>query len=93
MTNAEAIFDLEQFSFSPIGDGDLRRESVELVLSALREQAEIVRCGECKYGQPSKSAFEGDGITPLIGCAYMTEPNRKREFCSWGKRRESEVSE
>ena len=47
MTNAEAIFDLEQFALAPIGDGDLHRESVELALSALREQAERNKGCEC----------------------------------------------
>lgn len=47
MTNEEAIFDLEQFALAPIGDGDLHRESVELALSALREQAE--RDKGCEY--------------------------------------------
>ena len=52
MTNEEAIFDLEQFSFSPIGDGDLHRESVELALSALREQAERGKGCEFCLGEP-----------------------------------------
>lgn len=48
MTNAEAIFDLEQFALAPIGDGDLHRESVELALSAIREQVEREKgCNWC----------------------------------------------
>ena len=52
-----------------------------------------VRCGECEYGRPDDNAFEFDGITPLIRCSYMTEPNRPHEYCSWGRHKESEVKE
>lgn len=43
MTNAEAIFDIEQFALAPIGDGDLHRESVELALAALHERPSATR--------------------------------------------------
>jgi hypothetical protein len=46
---------------------------------------DIVRCGGCKHGHPSKDALEFDGVTPLIECGYSKMPNRPYEFCSWGK--------
>ena len=51
--------------------------------------AEVVRCRECKYARESEEAFDLDGETPLCECAYMTQPNRWNEFCSWGKRKEA----
>lgn len=51
----------------------------------------VVRCGECEYGRPDDNAFEFDGITPLIRCSYMTEPNRPHEYCSWGRRKERNI--
>ena len=60
MTNEEAIFDLEQFSFSPIGEGDLHTESVELALSALREQAEHDKgCEICNGKLPCDNGCDG----------------------------------
>ena len=50
----------------------------------------VVRCRECKYARKSEEAFEFDGGTPLCECAYMTQPNRWNEFCSWGERKEAE---
>ena len=52
--------------------------------------AEVVRCAQCKYAKESKDAFDWDGKTPLCECAYMTQPNRWHEYCSWGKRKEDE---
>ena len=49
----------------------------------------VVRCRECKYARESEEAFDLDGETPLCECAYMTQPNRWNEFCSWGKRKEA----
>lgn len=48
----------------------------------------VVRCRDCKYARKSEEAFDFDGETPLCECAYMTQPNRWHEFCSWGKRKE-----
>ena len=48
----------------------------------------VVRCRECKHARKSEEAFDFDGETPLCECAYMTQPNRWHEFCSWGKRKE-----
>lgn len=52
--------------------------------------AEVVRCAQCKHARESKDAFDWDGKTPLCECAYMTQPNRWHEYCSWGKRKEDE---
>ena len=52
------------------------------------EAVPVVRCGECEYGRPDDNAFGFDGITPLIRCSYMTEPNRPHEYCSWGRRKD-----
>ena len=76
MTNEEAIFDLEQFSFSPIGDGDLHMESIELALSALREQAERNKgCDFCAadYVIMSGSRMTIDGMHK--GCTAKFCPN------------------
>ena len=78
MTNEEAIFDLEQFTLAPIGDGDLHRESAELALSALREQVERDKgCSWChdEYTDAKEYSF----------CKHCG--------AKMGKRRESEVSE
>lgn len=48
----------------------------------------VVRCKDCKCARKSEEAFDFDGETPLCECAYMTQPNRWHEFCSWGKRKE-----
>lgn len=48
----------------------------------------VVRCRDCKYARKSEEAFDFDGETPLCECAYMTQPNRWHEFCSWGQRKE-----
>ena len=66
MTNEEAIFDLEQFALAPIGDGDLHRESVELALSALREQAE--RNKGCEYC----AGYEAEFMLPVIEMSENT---------------------
>ena len=66
MTNAEAIFDLEQFALAPIGDGDLHRESVELALSALREQVE--REKGCLYC----AGYEAEFMLPVIEMSENT---------------------
>lgn len=52
--------------------------------------AEVVRCAQCKHARESKDAFDWDGKTTLCECAYMTQPNRWHEYCSWGKRKEDE---
>lgn len=52
------------------------------------DAAPVVRCRDCKYARKSEEAFDFDGETPLCECAYMTQPNRWHEFCSWGKRKE-----
>ena len=88
MTNEEAIFDLEQFALAPIGDGDLHRESVELALSALREQAEIVKCKNCIYQKGAKVNCKGFIICPASNMEITDD-----DYCSYGERRESEVSE
>ena len=87
MTNAEAIFDLEQFALAPIGDGDLHRESVELALSALREQAEIVKCKDCIYQKDAKVNCKGFTICPVSNMEITDD-----DYCSYGERRESEVT-
>ena len=70
MTNAEAIFDLEQFALAPIGDGDLHRESVELALSALREQAEREKgCDGCAESGKWESEFEYGYPCPCLPCS------------------------
>ena len=96
MTNAEAIFDLEQFALAPIGDGDLHRESVELALSALREQAEHDKgCEYCKQVIATvKMDFETDSI---LGENKWFSSTRRPKYCPMcgkrlGKRRESEVT-
>ena len=85
MTNEEAIFDLEQFALAPIGDGDLHRESVELALSALREQAEIVRCKDCIYQKDAKVNCKGFIICPASNMEITDD-----DYCSYGERKESE---
>lgn len=60
MTNEEAIFDIEQFAFAPIGEGDLHMESIELALSALREQAEHEK--GCEYC----AGYEVELMLPVI---------------------------
>ena len=86
MTNEEAIFDLEQFSFSPIGDGDLHRESVELALSALREQAERDKgCEYCKQVIATvKMDFETDSI---LGENKWFSSTRRPKYCPMCGRR------
>ena len=48
----------------------------------------VVRCAQCKHARESEDAFDWDGKTPLCECAYMTQPNRWHEYCSWGERKE-----
>ena len=70
MTNEEAIFDLEQFALAPIGDGDLHRESVELAISALREQAERGKgCDGCAESGKWESEFEYGYPCPCLPCS------------------------
>ena len=70
MTNAEAIFDLEQFALAPIGDGDLHRESIELALSALREQAERDKgCDGCAESGKWENEFEYGYSCPCLPCS------------------------
>ena len=83
MTNAEAIFDLEQFALAPIGDGDLHRESIELALSALREQAEIVKCKNCIYQKDAKVNCKG-----FIICTVSNMEITDDDYCSYGAKME-----
>ena len=59
MTIKEAIIELEDFLNSPIGDGDLHMESVEVALDALCEQAEREKgCEFCCYTEyPEKQLY------------------------------------
>lgn len=65
---------------------------IKSILFSLKaaDVAEVVRCAQCKHARESKDAFDWDGKTPLCECAYMTQPNRWHEYCSWGKRKEDE---
>lgn len=96
MTNEEAIAYWEQFE-SEIADvfgkhypkeGKEQERAVKLALSALREQAErkhavdaveVVFCKDCQYRETTNC------ITPDLV--------NDDDYCSYGKRRESEVSE
>ena len=60
MTIKEAIIELEDFLNSPIGDGDLHMESVEVALDALCEQAE--REKGCLYC----AGYEAEFMLPII---------------------------
>ena len=86
MTNEEAIFDLEQFAFAPIGDGDLHMESIELALSALREQAERGEgCEYCKQVIATvKMDFETDSI---LGENKWFSSTRRPKYCPMCGRR------
>lgn len=71
--------------------GHYNSNEIEAMLSDLpaANVAEVVRCAQCKHAKESKDAFDWDGKTPLCECAYMTQPNRWHEYCSWGKRKEA----
>ena len=60
MTIKEAIIELEDFLNSPIGDGDLHMESVEVALDALCEQAEREKgCEICNGNLPCDNGCDG----------------------------------
>ena len=80
MTNEEAIFDLEQFAFAPIGDGDLHRESVELALSALREQVEREKgCEYCSNLRPAHNIVSPEESQKYNGGNFCYKCGRRLE--------------
>ena len=96
MTNEEAIKYWEEFK-SEIADvfgkdypkeAEEQTQSVELALSALREQAEIVKCKNCIYQKDAKVNCKGFIICPASNMEITDD-----DYCSYGERRESEVSE
>ena len=78
---------------SESGCWDIDLKELQMILKYVPtiDAVPAVRCGECEYGRPDDNAFEFDGITPLIRCSYMTEPNRPHEYCSWGRRKERNI--
>lgn len=69
--------------------GDYVAAWTEIAHMPAADVAPVVRCAQCKRAKESKDAFDWDGKTPLCECAYMTQPNRWHEYCSWGKRKEA----
>lgn len=59
-----------------------------LCYTALREQAEIVKCKNCIYQKDAKVNCKGFVICPASNMEITDD-----DYCSYGKRRESEVSE
>ena len=90
MTNEEAVKHFEgKTSYSNRDDFEMGdSEAKYLALSALREQAEIVKCKNCIYQKDAKVNCKGFIICPASNMEITDD-----DYCSYGKRRESEVSE
>ena len=86
MTIKEAIIELEDFLNSPIGDGDLHMESVEVALDALCEQAE--REKGCEYCNEAITNLQFDYINLGVQCTAL---RRKSAFCPMCGKRLKEV--
>lgn len=96
MTNEEAISYLENAVCEldvgiKIYSGTIKEEFIEqrkcftVALSALREQAEIVKCKNCIYQKDAKVNCKGFVICPASNMEITDD-----DYCSYGKRRESE---
>lgn len=87
LIDADALMEKE---YSSLRNGDVLWSipPSHIDLAPTIDAVPVVRCRECKHARKSEEAFDFDGETPLCECAYMTQPNRWHEFCSWGKRKE-----
>ena len=103
MTNEEAMLYLENALCEldagiKVYRGTVKEEFIEqrkcfiTSLSALREQAEIVRCSECQH-YPEKDCFGNDCCNMFVRHNTVLIPRKLTDYCSYGERRESEVSE
>lgn len=97
MTNEEAISYLENAVCEldtgiKVYRGTVKEEFIEqrecftVALAALREQAEIVKCKNCIYQKDAKVNCKGFIICPASNMEITDD-----DYCSYGKRRESEV--
>lgn len=90
MTNEEAIHRLTLCTTTCLDCGTCgsHDDALVLAITALREQAEIVKCKNCIYQKDSTVNCKGFVICPVSNMEITGN-----DFCSYGKRRESEVSE
>ena len=95
MTNEEAIIILESIQPSFGGKHTFseskRCVAIEMAISALVKQSEIIRCEDCKHLQKWRSEESAKKFGQIYECARnVLNCPKSEDFCSRAERREDE---